>query len=106
LIKIAQQHCKTEGEGFHLAALAHRPPSSPHLLLLSKFEFRIAGEIEADLRLRLASNRCVYGSPPAYGGRGAPAKHGHKLKLNDPDTWSLPTESVEVEDAKNWDECG
>ena len=57
-------------------------------------------EIEADLRLRLASNRCVYGSPPAYGGRGAPAKHGHKLKLNDPDTWSLPTESVEVEDAK------
>jgi hypothetical protein len=42
LAKIAQQHCKTEGEGFHLAALAHRPSSSPYSLLLSKFEFRIA----------------------------------------------------------------
>jgi len=56
--------------------------------------------IEADLLLRLASNRCVYGTPPAYGGRGAPAKHGHKMKLNDPETWSLPTETIEVEDAK------
>jgi len=34
-------------------------------------------EIEADLLVRLASNRCVYGAPPAYKGRGAPAKHGH-----------------------------
>jgi len=56
--------------------------------------------IEADLLLRLASNRCVYGSPPAYGGRGAPAKHGPKMKLNDPQTWSPPTESVEVDDPK------
>ena len=32
-------------------------------------------QVEADLLLRLASNRCVYGAPPAYGGRGAPAKH-------------------------------
>lgn len=56
--------------------------------------------VEADLLLRLASNRCVYGAPPAYGGRGAPAKHGHKMKLNDPQTWSLPIETVEVEDAK------
>jgi hypothetical protein len=57
-------------------------------------------DIEADLLLRLASNRCVYGAPPAYGGRGAPAKHGHKLKLNDPESWGLPTETIEVEDAK------
>jgi len=28
--------------------------------------------IEADILLRLASNRCVYGAPPAYSGRGAP----------------------------------
>lgn len=56
--------------------------------------------IEADLLLRLASNRCVYGAPPAYGGRGAPAKHGHKMKLNDPETWRLPTDTVEVEDPK------
>jgi hypothetical protein len=57
-------------------------------------------QVEADLLLRLASNRCVYGAPPAYGGRGAPFKHGHKMKLNAPDTWGVPTESVEVEDAK------
>ena len=56
--------------------------------------------IESDLLLRLASNRCVYGAPPAYKGRGAPAKHGHKMKLNAPQTWSLATESVEVEDPK------
>jgi|GEM_PF-1536420 len=57
-------------------------------------------DIEADLLLRLASNRCVYGAPPPYGGRGAPAKHGHKLKLNDPESWGLPIETMEVEDAK------
>jgi hypothetical protein len=55
-------------------------------------------QVEADLLLRLASNRCVYGAPPAYGGRGAPAKHGHKMKLNAPDTWSIPIETVEVDD--------
>jgi hypothetical protein len=57
-------------------------------------------DIEADLLLRLASNRCVYGAPPPYAGRGAPTKHGHKMKLNDPQTWRVPTETVEVEDAK------
>jgi hypothetical protein len=57
-------------------------------------------EIEADLLLRLASNRCVYGAPPAYGGRGAPAKHGHKMKLNDPQTWHLPSETLAVDDPK------
>ncbi|QKD82318.1 hypothetical protein HPC62_09070 [Thermoleptolyngbya sichuanensis A183] len=57
--------------------------------------------IEADLLLRVTSNRCVYGAPPAYRGRGAPAKHGHKMKLNDPDTWSVPVETVEVDDP-NW----
>jgi hypothetical protein len=56
--------------------------------------------IEADLLLRLASNRCVYGAPPPYPGRGAPAKHGHKMKLNDPQSWTLPTETVEVADTQ------
>jgi hypothetical protein len=57
-------------------------------------------DIEADLLLRLASNRCVFGAPPPYAGRGAPAKHGHKMKLNHPQTWCVPTQTVEVEDAK------
>jgi hypothetical protein len=56
--------------------------------------------VEADLLLRLASNRCVYGKPGEYRGRGAPAKHGHKMKLNAPQTWSLPTQTLEVEDPK------
>jgi hypothetical protein len=54
-------------------------------------------DIESDLLLRLASNRCVYGAPPAYSGRGAPRKHGHKMKLNAPETWLLPDETVEVD---------
>jgi hypothetical protein len=54
--------------------------------------------IECDLLLRLASNRCVYGAPGAYKGRGAPCKHGHKFKFNDPETWPDADETVEVED--------
>lgn len=55
-------------------------------------------DIEADLLLRLASNRCVWGAPPVYGGRGRPRKHGHKFKLNAPDTWPETTETLVVED--------
>ena len=55
-------------------------------------------EIEADLLLRLASNRCLWGAPPAYPGRGRPRKHGHKFKLNAPDTWPDATQTLVVED--------
>ena len=55
-------------------------------------------EIASDLLLRLASNRCVWGAPPLYSGRGAPFKHGHKLKFNDPQTWPEATQSLELED--------
>lgn len=54
--------------------------------------------IEADLLLRLASNRCVYGVPPAYAGRGAPCKHGPKFKFNDPQTHPRASEILEIED--------
>jgi hypothetical protein len=54
--------------------------------------------INCDLLLRLASNRCVYGAPTAYKGRGAPNKHGHKFKFNDPETWPDADEAMEVED--------
>lgn len=54
--------------------------------------------IEADLLLRLASNRCVWGAPPPYGGRGAPRKHGEKFKLNDPTTWPTASETIAVDD--------
>lgn len=54
--------------------------------------------IEADLLLRLACNRCVFGAPPPYPGRGAPRKHGAKFKLNDPTTWTEAQETIKVED--------
>ena len=55
-------------------------------------------EIEVDLLLRLASNRCVYGPPPEYSGRGAPRKHGHKFKLNTSDTYPEVSEQLEIQD--------
>lgn len=54
--------------------------------------------IAADLLLRLASNRCVWGTPGPYGGRGAPRKHGAKLKFNDPDNWPPPTHTLHLAD--------
>lgn len=56
--------------------------------------------IAADLLLRLAANRCVFGAPPAYGGRGAPRKHGVKFKFKDPTTWPEATETIVVDDPK------
>lgn len=55
-------------------------------------------EIEVDLLLRVASNRCLWSAPPAYCGRGVPRKHGTKFKLNAPQTWTTPTASMEVDD--------
>lgn len=55
-------------------------------------------EIKVDLLLRIASNRCLYGPPPAYSGRGAPRKHGHKFKLNVPESYPEASEQLEVED--------
>lgn len=54
--------------------------------------------IAADLLLRIASNRCVFGAPPPYRGRGAPRKHGVKFKLNDPASWPTPADVLEVDD--------
>jgi hypothetical protein len=55
--------------------------------------------ISADLLLRLASNRCVWGTPGPYRGRGAPRKHGAKLKFNDPDNWPSPMQTLHLTDA-------
>lgn len=55
-------------------------------------------QIEADLLLRLAANRSVFGAPSDYGGRGAPRKHGVKFKFKDPTTWPEATETIVVDD--------
>lgn len=55
-------------------------------------------DIEADKLVRLRSNLCLWGAPPPYSGKGRPRKHGDKFKLNDPQTWGEPDESLEVDD--------
>ncbi|MDJ0799164.1 MAG: NF041680 family putative transposase [Calothrix sp. MO_167.B12] len=57
-------------------------------------------KIKADILVRLRSNLCLWGPPPAYSGRGRPRKHGDKFKLNEPSTWSSPTQSLEMNHRK------
>jgi hypothetical protein len=57
-------------------------------------------QIEADLLMRIRSNRCLYSAPPLYTGKGRPRKHGQKFKLNDSSTWWKATEVVEVENSR------
>ncbi len=54
--------------------------------------------INADLLMRLRPNRCVFGAPRPYPGKGRPAKHGQKMKLSDSTTWGVPIESIEIDD--------
>lgn len=56
--------------------------------------------VAADLLIRLPNNRCVWGTPPPYAGRGAPRKHGEKFKFNAPDSWPIPQDVIEVDDPK------
>ena len=55
-------------------------------------------DIPCDKLMRLSSNRCFYGEPKTYDGRGRPRKHGHKFKLNDPKTWLTEEQIAELED--------
>jgi hypothetical protein len=55
-------------------------------------------ELPVDKLMRLRSNLCLWGPPPAYGGRGRPKVHGERFKLNDSTTWSSPAPQVEVDD--------
>ena len=57
-------------------------------------------EIAADKLIRLRSNLCLWGAPPAYSGKGRPRIHGDKFKLNDQTTWTQAVESLEVDDPK------
>ncbi|WP_246163636.1 MULTISPECIES: transposase [Brasilonema] len=53
-------------------------------------------DIKADILVRLRSNLCLWGAPPAYSGRGRPRKHGEKFKLNESSTWGEVTQSIQV----------
>jgi len=56
-----------------------------------------SAHIKADKLMRLRSNRNLWGSPPAYSGKGRPRLHGDKFKLNDAQTWWSPDEDITVE---------
>lgn len=57
-------------------------------------------EIGADILVRLLSNLCLWGAPPAYEGSARPRKHGAKFKLNEPSTWGEAASVLEVNDPK------
>ena len=57
-------------------------------------------DIPCDQLMRLSSNRCFYGEPMVYDGRGRPRLHGKKFKLNDETTWGREAQKVEVEHPK------
>jgi hypothetical protein len=57
-------------------------------------------DIAADKLVRLRSNLCLWSAAPPYSGKGRPRLHGDKFKLNDPQTWGEPDESLEVDDPK------
>ena len=50
--------------------------------------------IQADKLVRLRSNLGLWTAPPEYLGRGRPRLHGDKFKLNDPETWIDPAQSL------------
>ncbi len=55
-------------------------------------------DLEADKLMRLRPNRCLWGAPPLYEGKGRPKKHGAKFKLCEPATWGIPLELIEIND--------
>lgn len=57
-------------------------------------------DLAVDKLMRLRSNLCLWGAPPAYSGKGRPRIHGDKFKLNDPQTWKEPVEILEVDEPK------
>jgi hypothetical protein len=59
---------------------------------------KLTADIEADKMMRLRPNRCLWAAPPTYEKKGRPRKHGDKFKLSEPDTWSIPVETIEIDD--------
>jgi Transposase DDE domain len=54
-------------------------------------------KLEADCVVRIRSNTCLWGIPPAYSGHGRPRKHGEKFQLTNPENWTSPASSLELD---------
>ncbi len=61
---------------------------------------QLTKDIEADLMMRLRPNLCLWTAPPLYEKKGRPKKHGQKFKLSEPQTWTEPVETLEIDDPK------
>jgi hypothetical protein len=61
---------------------------------------KLTADIPCDKLMRLRPNRVLYGPPPAYSGRGRPAKHGDKFTLKDSSTWPEASEQQSLQDDK------
>jgi hypothetical protein len=85
-------------------ALASRPPSAPRPVVALDCGYdpvQLArAHLEADLLVRLRSNRTFYEPAPPYGGRGAPRKYGARFKLSDPSTHGAPTRRATLQDPR------
>lgn len=86
------------------AALADRPAAAPRpvVALDSGYEpLQLArAHVDADLLVRLRSNRVFYGPPPPYAGRGAPRKYGAPFKLADRRTHPAADRSASLADPR------
>jgi len=50
--------------------------------------------------VRMRRDRVLYGTPPAYRGRGRPRVHGERFAFKEPESWQEPDASLEVEDER------
>jgi hypothetical protein len=46
--------------------------------------------------MRIRSNTCLWGIPPAYSGHGRPHKHGKKFQLTNLEAWTPSDFSLEL----------
>ena len=54
-------------------------------------------KLETDCVMRIRSNTCLWGIPPAYSGHGRPRKHGEKFQLTNPENWISPDSALALD---------
>ncbi len=54
--------------------------------------------LEAEMIVRLVTNRVLFRAPPPYAGRGRPRRHGAPFRLRDAATWGAPDRQATLHD--------